>query len=74
MGQEDQVFEWDARGPSGPDIGTVDRLCKMALTARRLRRRFRVLSAPRELSELVELCGLTEVVPCAPGSGRETVG
>ena len=68
-----QTLECDARRLSGPDIGAVDRLCKMALTARRLDRCFRVVNAPPELSELVELCGLAEVVPCTPGSG-ETVG
>ena len=74
MPELDQTLECDARGLSRPDIGTVDRLCRMALAARRLERHFRVVNAPPELSELVELCGLSEVVPCTPGSGGETVG
>lgn len=74
MPEIDRTLECDARSLSRPDIGAIDRLCRMALAARRMDRHFRVVNAPPELGELVELCGLAAVVPCTPGSGSETVG
>ena len=46
-----------------PDAVTVDALCRLQLGARRHRREVRLRHASRELRELVEFMGLTEVLP-----------
>ena len=60
-----------------PDCRTVEALARLQLAARRGGRQL-VLHGPcPELRELVELCGLSEVLPCADaaaGSGVEAVG
>ena len=48
------------------DLGTVDRLARCALAARRQGRRIRLVGASPELVELVALSGLTRVIPAAP--------
>jgi len=50
------------------DIGTVDALARLHLTARRLGWRLRLRSIPAELRELIELAGLSTVL------GLEAVG
>ncbi len=50
-----------------PDVGTVDALARMQLTARRLRRQVRLRHASSELQELLALVGLAEVVPSSAG-------
>jgi ABC-type transporter Mla MlaB component len=51
-----------------PDCRTVEALARLQLAARRGGRRI-VLHGPcRELRELVALCGLSEVLPCAEAS------
>lgn len=60
-----------------PDVGTVDALARMQLTARRLRRQVRLRHASPELQELLALVGLADVVLSSVGlplgrSGRET--
>ncbi|MGE5700795.1 MAG: hypothetical protein ACM3VU_00100 [Arthrospira platensis] len=49
------------------DITAVHALACFALTARRLGCRVQLRSPSRGLAELIELCGLTEVLPVAPG-------
>jgi ABC-type transporter Mla MlaB component len=46
-----------------PDAVTVDFLARLQLTARRLGRRVQLLDACGELQDLLELTGLSEVVP-----------
>ena len=46
-----------------PDVGTVDALARVALTARRLGRRVRLHRACGELRDLLALLGLDDVVP-----------
>jgi len=48
------------------DLGTVDRLARCALEARRQGLRIRLVGAPPELVELLALSGLTRVIPPAP--------
>lgn len=48
-----------------PDVGTVDALARLALTARRLGRQVRLRHACGELRELLALVGLCDVVPLA---------
>jgi len=49
-----------------PDLGTVDVLVRLALTARRLGSALRLRHACGELQDLLALVGLTDVVPIAP--------
>jgi anti-anti-sigma regulatory factor len=44
------------------DLATVDALARAALHARRAGARLRVVKAPPELQQLIELAGLTEVL------------
>jgi hypothetical protein len=46
-----------------PDAVTVDALCRLQLGARRHRCEVRLRHASRELLELVEFMGLTDVLP-----------
>jgi hypothetical protein len=48
------------------DIGTVDALARLQLSARRLGRRLRLREAPLELRELIELAGLSRVLGVEP--------
>jgi anti-anti-sigma regulatory factor len=48
------------------DIGTVDALARLQLSARRLGRRLRLREVPLELRELIELAGLTRVLGVEP--------
>ena len=67
---DSRSLRYDVAAIEDADVGTVDVLARMALTARRLGRRV-ALERPRpELSELLELCGLGG----SPGSGVEVVG
>jgi ABC-type transporter Mla MlaB component len=57
-----------------PDIGTVDALARLQLTARRLRSEIALLHASPELERLLGLVGLGDVVPCAGELGLEARG
>ena len=46
-----------------PDVGTIDTLARMQLTARHLRRQVRLRDASSELQALLALVGLADVVP-----------
>lgn len=50
-----------------PDVGTVDTLARLQLTARRLGRRLRLRGASPRLRELLSLTGLVDVVAPDPG-------
>jgi hypothetical protein len=58
----------------GPDLVAMDALARMQLVARSGGRTIRLLRARPDLLELLELCGLWDVVPAEPGSGVEAVG
>ena len=64
---------YDVAGVEAPDVGTVDALARMALTAHRLGRRLELLRPGADLRELLELCGLTAATG-SDGSGVEVVG
>jgi len=51
-----------------PDIGTVDALARLALTARRLGGELRLRHACGELKELLALVGLDDVLGCTRGA------
>jgi hypothetical protein len=51
-----------------PDAGTIDGLARLRLLARRQGVELRVYKVPRELQELLDLCGLGDVL------GVEVVG
>ena len=48
------------------DIGTVDALARLQLTARRLGWRLRLREAPLDLRELIALAGLSRVLGVEP--------
>jgi ABC-type transporter Mla MlaB component len=49
-----------------PDAGTVEALCRLQLTARRLGRKMELLDARGEVRDLLAMTGLSGVVPpCA---------
>jgi ABC-type transporter Mla MlaB component len=52
-------------GPAA-NLTAVHALACLALTARRLGCQVQLRSPSRELSELIELCGLAEVLPVVP--------
>jgi hypothetical protein len=54
----------DVGAVDGPALPTVDVLARLALAARRGRSRMRLEHASPAILELLELCGLAEVLPC----------
>jgi hypothetical protein len=58
---------YDVAAVESPDVGTVDALARMALTARRLGRRLEIRGTRPNLGELLALAGLE-------GSAVEVVG
>jgi ABC-type transporter Mla MlaB component len=69
--QSNTILVVDVRAVIDPDLGTVDALARLALTARRLGCRVRLEHASSDLRALLALAGLAEVVRCASGSGIE---
>jgi ABC-type transporter Mla MlaB component len=59
------IVDCDVAMLAEPDVGTIDALARMSLTARRLGRRLRLVNASPQLQELVLLAGLLEVMPFA---------
>jgi hypothetical protein len=51
-----------------PDLGTVDALARLALTAHRHDRSVRLTGAPRALVDLLDLCGLAELLARLEGA------
>ena len=68
------VVNCDVGAVAGASLPTIAVLARLALVARQTRRELRLEHASPDLLELVELCGLHEVLPCAelPGPGRST--
>jgi ABC-type transporter Mla MlaB component len=50
-----------------PDVMTVDALARLQLTARRAGHRIRLLHACNELKQLLDLMGLSEILPLSCG-------
>jgi anti-anti-sigma regulatory factor len=61
----------DVSAITDPDCGTVDDLARLQLAARRLGQRIILFGVAPRLKELVELAGLTDVLPALPPSGVE---
>jgi hypothetical protein len=57
-----------------PDIGAVDALAHLALGAGRVGCRVQLRHAGPDLRALLALAGLSEILPCADGSGVEAEG
>jgi STAS domain len=55
----------DVGGIRDPDLGTVEALARLQLTARRLGRRMRFRGACGALRDLLSLSGLDDFVPCS---------
>jgi ABC-type transporter Mla MlaB component len=64
----------DVRSIIDPDAATVDALARILLTARRLECRMRVRNASAELRDLLDLAGLSGVVPLVPDQDSGRVG
>ena len=58
-----EVVLWRMDGLSGPDLGLVDRLARLQLAARRLGYAIRLRNPCDELSALLDLLGLSDVLP-----------
>ena len=57
-------------GPSCVDLATVDLLARLHLYGRRRGLELRLRRAPRELTELLDLCGLREVLGAGSAGGQ----
>jgi ABC-type transporter Mla MlaB component len=58
-----EVLVCDVAALKRPDAGTIEALARLQLTARRLGRQVRLRDPSRELRELLDLFGLSEVLP-----------
>jgi ABC-type transporter Mla MlaB component len=70
-GRRVELVVCDVAALTEPDVGTVDVLARMELTARRRGCEMRLEGASVALRELLALVGLREVVPCEAGSDLE---
>lgn len=61
-----EVLVCDVAGLTRPDAGTIEALARLQLTARRLGRQVRLRDPSRELGELLDLFGLTDVLRVEP--------
>jgi hypothetical protein len=68
------VIVCDVRALVDPDLAAVDTLARLHLVAKRLGYELRLSNACDPLRELLELAGLTEIVPLCEGSGVESRG
>lgn len=68
------LVDCDVGALDDPDAVMVDALARVQLTARRLGRRVRLRDACGELQELLDLMGLSGVVPLCAGSPPGTSG
>ena len=66
-----EVVLWRMDGPSGPDLGLVDRLARLQLAARRLGYAIRLRNPCDELRALLDLVGLSDVLPLEAGREAE---
>jgi ABC-type transporter Mla MlaB component len=58
------IIDWDMSALARVDVGTVDALARLQLTARRSGACVRLCNASPELLELVDFMGLNEVLLC----------
>jgi len=58
----------DVGAVADPDVVMIDALAQLQLTARRLGREIGLRHASRELRELLDFAGLSEVIPLSAGS------
>jgi anti-anti-sigma regulatory factor len=56
------IIDWDMSALAHVDLGTVDALARLQLTARRSGARVRLCNASPELLELADFMGLKEVL------------
>jgi ABC-type transporter Mla MlaB component len=59
-----ELARWPLRSLRRPDLSLVDDLARLQLDARRLGCSIRVEGACADLRSLLELVGLTAVIPC----------
>jgi ABC-type transporter Mla MlaB component len=59
---DDEVLVCDVGAVTEPDVGAIDALACLQLTARRLGREVRLRNPSRELLGLLDLCGLSDVL------------
>jgi ABC-type transporter Mla MlaB component len=65
------IIDWDLNALAYVDVGTVDALARLQLTARRSGAFVRLRNASPELLELVDLMGLKDVLRVEPGGQTE---
>jgi ABC-type transporter Mla MlaB component len=65
------VLVCDVAALAHPDAGTVEALARLQLTVRRLGRRVQLRQPSRELRDLLDLFGLTDVLRVEPGRQPE---
>ncbi|MDQ7910232.1 STAS domain-containing protein [Phytohabitans sp. ZYX-F-186] len=69
-----QVVVCDVRAITDPDARTVDVLARLQLAARRLGCVIRLYGAHPRLRDLLQLTGLSEVLPLLPPPGDRSAG
>ena len=69
---ESDPLGYDVDAVETPDIGTVDALARMALTARRAGRHVELRRARTDLHELLELAGLSSLERSGVEVGRQS--
>jgi ABC-type transporter Mla MlaB component len=71
-----EVASWPLTGDGRPDLSAVEALARLQVAARRLGCSIQLRDTCAELSELLHLAGLRDVVTGRPGPGRclEVVG
>jgi ABC-type transporter Mla MlaB component len=60
----------DAHAVADPDLATVETVARLALTARRRGRDIRLQGPPRSLIDLLDLCGLAELLAREQAANR----
>jgi anti-anti-sigma regulatory factor len=68
-GQAD-VVTCDVGATTTAELATIDVLARLQLTARRLGRSIRLRHASGPLVDMIELTGLSSVLPCCPKTFR----
>ena len=69
-----EIASWPLTGCGRPDLSVVDHLVRLQLVARRLGCAIRLRDACRELTELLDLAGLGEVLTGLRQVGGEAEG
>lgn len=64
LGRGPTPVVYDVAAIREPDMATIEALARLTLTARRLGHPVRLRSASPDLRDLVDLSGLTSVMPC----------